>query len=79
MLGENSLDHLLDDISADPRRGWLRQQQQTLESLTTIIPVEQLSTDAKVDFEIFRDDLVRGFWIPENTKPFEKDPRTYGA
>jgi len=79
VLGDHRFDHLLDDISADARRGWLQQQQRTLESLTTSIPVDQLSADAKVDFEIFRDDLVRGIWMTENTKSFEEDPRTYGA
>ncbi len=38
-----------------------------------------LSANGKVDFQIFRDELVRSIWLSENTRPFEEDPRTYGS
>ena len=79
MLGDHRFDHLLDDISRSARDGWLAQQRRQLQSLATDFPVEELSADGKVDYEIFRDDLRRLIWLVENTKPFEEDPRTYGS
>ncbi len=78
-LGDHRFDHLLDDISVTARDGWLTQQKESLAVLTTNFPVGELSADAKVDYEILRDDLVRNIWLAEHTRPFEEDPRTYGG
>jgi uncharacterized protein (DUF885 family) len=79
ILGDHRFDHLLDDVSVSARDGWLRQQRKSLETLTSSIPVDELSANGKVDYEILRDELVRNIWLAENTKPFEEDPRTYGS
>jgi hypothetical protein len=79
ILGDHRFDHLLDDVSASARDGWLRQQRKSLETPTTSIPVGELSANGKVDFEILRDELGRNIWLAKNTKPFEEDPRTYGS
>jgi len=79
MLGDHRFDHLLDDISPKARAAWLEHTKLTLTSLTKAVPYDQLSRDRQIDFEIFRDDLVRSIWLTENTHPFEEDPRTYGG
>jgi len=79
ILGDHRFDHLLDDIAPQAREGWLTQWRKKLEALSASIEFSDLSPDAKVDFAILRDDLVRNIWLAENTKPFEEDPRTYGA
>ncbi len=79
MLGDHRFDHLLDDISPAARDRWLTQLRTSLASLPTAVPVEGLSDNAKVDYEIFRDDLTRNIWLAESTDPFAEDPRTYGS
>ncbi|MCC6509402.1 MAG: DUF885 domain-containing protein [Pirellulaceae bacterium] len=79
MLGEHRYDHLLDDISAPARAGWLTHLQKQLARLIKEVPVDQLSVNGRIDFEILRDDLARSIWLMENTRPFEEDPRTYGS
>ena len=78
MLGEHRFDHLLDDVSASARQGWLEHLRRELEELKKF-PVSDLSAAGAVDYEIFRDDLIRNIWLSENIKPFEEDPRTYGS
>lgn len=79
ILGDHRFDHLLDDISPEARAAWLSQWRTSLQTLTTSIPVAELTPNAKVDFEILKDELARNIWLAENTKPFEEDPRTYGS
>ncbi len=79
ILGDHRFDHLLDDVSPTARAGWLSQLKSRLAALTTEIAMTELSEDAQVDFEIFRDDLVRNIWLAENSKAFEEDPRVYGG
>lgn len=79
MLGEHRFDHLLDNISKEARTSWLSHTRGQLVKLINEIPVNALSADGKIDYEIFRDDLQRTIWLTENTKPFEEDPRTYGS
>ncbi len=79
MLGDHRFDHLLDDISPEARKRWLTHYQQTLEALNKKFASADLSKDGKIDYQIFRDDLVRNIWLTENTRPFEEDPRTYGS
>ncbi len=78
MLGDHRFDHLLDDISKEARASWLKHTYKQLDRLLKEIPVDALSSDGKIDFEILRDDLKRNIWLNENTKPFEEDPRTFG-
>ncbi len=78
LLGDHRYDHLLDDISSTARQGWLEHNRRQLEKLNREFASASLSANGKIDFQIFRDDLVRNIWLAENTKPFEDDPRTYG-
>lgn len=79
ILGDHRFDHLLDDISPEARAAWLSQWRTSLQTLTSSITVAELTPNAKVDFEILKDELARNIWLAENTKPFEEDPRTYGS
>ncbi len=79
ILGDHRFDHLLDDISSTARVGWLNQSKKSLQRLTTEISESELSENGKVDYEMFRDELVRNVWLAENTNPFAEDPRTYGS
>ncbi len=38
----------------------------------------RLSPASRIDFEIFRHELVKSLWIAENLDPLERDPRAYG-
>jgi uncharacterized protein (DUF885 family) len=38
-----------------------------------------LTRDGQIDFEIFQHELRTQIWLADNTRPFEEDPRTYGA
>ncbi|MEY3173241.1 MAG: hypothetical protein RLZZ436_1155 [Planctomycetota bacterium] len=79
LLGDHRFDDRLDDISASARQGWLQHYRTQLSRLQSEIPHDQLSRNAQIDYEILRDDLQRNIWLMENTRPFEEDPRTYGA
>ncbi len=79
LLGDHRFDDRLDDISAAARSAWLDHYRVQLQRLESEIPREQLSRNAQIDSEILRDDLIRNIWLMENTRPFEEDPRTYGA
>ncbi len=79
MLGDHRFDARLDDISSKARAEWLRLYRRWLEKLEKEFATSDLSANGKVDFQIFRDELVRSIWLSENTRPFEEDPRTYGS
>ncbi|MCE9604325.1 MAG: DUF885 domain-containing protein [Planctomycetia bacterium] len=79
MLGDHRFDALLDDLSPQARAGWTAQARRGLDALAKEVSYEGLSPDGKVSYGIFRDDLIRTIWLAENTRPFEEDPRTYGA
>lgn len=79
ILGDHRFDHQLDDISPEARAAWLSQWRTSLQTLTTSIPADKLTPNAKIDFEILKDELARNIWLAENTKPFAEDPRTYGS
>ena len=79
MLGDHRFDHLMDDISVEARKGWLKHYEDQLVRLPQVVPFAELSRNGQIDFEIFRDELLRNIWLAENTRPFEEDPRTYGS
>ena len=79
MLGDHRFDHLLDDISVEARVRWLQHSRQQLEKLQSVIPRGELTREGQIDFDIFRDELIRSIWLAENTRPFEEDPRVYGS
>lgn len=79
LLGEHRFDHLLDDISESARNTWLEHSRSQLTKLEQQFAQAKFSENGRIDFEIFRDELVRNIWLAENTKPFAQDPRTYGT
>ncbi len=52
---------------------------QTLEALPRKVVYTKLSRAGQIDFEIFKQELIRMIWLAENTRPFEEDPRTYNG
>ncbi len=79
LLGDHRFDHQLDDISPSARAGWLEHARRQLNRLEQTIDRQKLSRDGQIDFDIFRDDLIRNIWLAEQTRPFEEDPRVYGT
>jgi uncharacterized protein (DUF885 family) len=77
-LGDHRFDGRLDDISSAAREGWQELDKQTLKNLPKAVDYKQLSRDGQIDFEILRDELTRRVWLVDNTRSFERDPRTYG-
>ncbi len=77
-LGDHRFDGLLDDISPAARASWRIQTQKQLAALPKAVKYSELSRAGQIDYEIFRDELVRSLWLDKNTRPFEEDPRTYG-
>jgi uncharacterized protein (DUF885 family) len=76
-LGEHRFDDQLDDVSARAREGWLARDRQALADLGTKIDYKKLSRSAQIDHEIFQHHLERSLWLAEQTRRFERDPRTY--
>jgi len=78
-LGDHRFDHLLDDVSAEARASWLSLARQTLKELPKRVDYTKLTRAGQIDFEIFKQELVRNIWLAENTRPFEEDPRVYNG
>jgi uncharacterized protein (DUF885 family) len=78
-LGDHRFDAKLDDISSDARARRRELTQRTLEDLPGRISYGRLSRAGQIDFEIWQNDLRCQLWREENERPFERDPRTYGA
>ena len=77
-LGDHRFDPLLDDLSAKARAAWVGHLRKTLDDLPRQIDAARLSPAGRIDFEIFRHELVKSLWIVENVDPLERDPRVYG-
>ena len=76
-LGDHRFDDQLDDVTAKARARWLEQVRATLAELPTRIAYPQLSRNAQIDYEIFRDHLERTLALTQMEHPFEEDPRVY--
>src|SRR5262245_58560926 len=76
-LGDHRFDHLLDDVEPKARERWTQHTRQTLEELPKRVDYQKLPRSGQIEFEIFRHELTKSFWLDENTQPFEDDPRTY--
>jgi len=76
-LGDHRFDHLLDDVSAGARAGWLARYRKTLAELPKQVDYQKLSRGSQIDFEIFKHALTSQIWLAENTDPFRNDPRVY--
>jgi uncharacterized protein (DUF885 family) len=79
LLGDHRFDHLLDDISPAARRRWLEHTKDRLAALDADFAAADLTPAGRLDRDILRDELVRSIWLAENERPFEADPRVYGA
>ena len=76
-LGDHRFDHLLDDVSAKARAGWLARYRNTLAELPKQVDYKKLSRGAQIDYEIFRHHLERERWLMENSRPYEDNPLVY--
>lgn len=77
-LGDHRFDNRLDDLSKPARERYVDFLRKTQKDLPKAVDVKQLSPQAKIDYEIFAQDLKRGIWQAENLHPYENDPRVYG-
>ena len=78
-LGDHRFDDQLEDLSKSSRDRWTELTRTTLRALPKEIDAKKLSRDGQIDLEILRHDLETSLWLAENTRPFEEDPRVYGA
>jgi hypothetical protein len=78
-LGDHRFDDRLDDISPEARAGWLAHSRRTLAELERRFATAEVAPEERIDYEIFRDDLLRGIWLAETFDPFAEDPRVYGG
>jgi uncharacterized protein (DUF885 family) len=83
LLGDHRFDDQLDDVTAAARARWLKHDRDTLTELESrfgnAAATGELSADDALDYEIFRDDLIRSIWLAETFDLFEEDPRVYGG
>ncbi len=83
LLGDHRFDDQLDDVTAAARARWLKHDRDTLTELESrfgnAAATGELSADDSLDYEIFRDDLIRSIWLAETFDLFEEDPRVYGG
>lgn len=77
-LGDHRFDHLLDDLSAKARTGWVEHARRTLAQLPKQVDLSKLSPAEKLDAEIFQHELQKSLWLAENVRPFEEDSRVFG-
>lgn len=78
-LGDHRFDAQLEDITPAARARWQKLTRQTLRELPRRIAYRKLSRPAQMDFEILQQELRRQLWLDASFRPFETDPRTYGA
>ncbi len=78
-LGDHRWDALLENPTPEARDAWLAHTRRTLRDLPKVVDRNQLTSDGRIDFEIFRHELETALWLSENTRPFEEDPRVYNA
>jgi uncharacterized protein (DUF885 family) len=76
-LGDHRFDGLLDDVSAQARKGWIDSTRATLQVLPLRVDKSKLTRAGQIDYEILEQDLTKSLWLSENVKPFEEDPRVY--
>jgi uncharacterized protein (DUF885 family) len=76
-LGDHRHDARLDDLSAEALGRWSTFLKQTRDALIRDVDPDQLSSDGRLDFEIWVQDLDRQLWLEANTNPWSDDPRVY--
>lgn len=78
-LGDRRFDAQMDDFSPAALARWPQLNRETLAGLAQAVNTNQLSADAKLDYEIFRHAMQQAIWAAENTRPYEQDPRLYNV
>lgn len=76
-LGDHRNAEKIERIDAPTRLTWRVGWEQTLTELPKAIAKSKLSTQGRVNFEIFEHNLRRQIWQAENLKVFDRDPRVY--
>ena len=79
MLGDHRFDGQLDDLSPAARAANVDRDRRTLAELPTKIDASKLTDAGRLDYRIWARDLERSVWLADHFRPFEDDPRTYGA
>jgi uncharacterized protein (DUF885 family) len=77
-LGNHDFDDQLDDLSSKARDSRLALLKSTRRELPNRVNRETLSSDGKIDYDIFQRHLDASIWLTETFHPFEDDPRIYG-
>jgi len=76
-LGDHRNAEKIERIDAPTRLTWRVGWEKTLMELPKAIAKSKLSTQGRVNFEIFEHNLRRQIWQAENLKVFDRDPRVY--
>ncbi|MBU6402448.1 MAG: DUF885 family protein, partial [Verrucomicrobia bacterium] len=76
-LGDHRFDARLDDLTPVARARWVAHTRRTLEQLPGAVAYSDLTRAGQIDYETFRQHLLRAVWLAENLHPFENDPRVY--
>lgn len=76
-LGDHRFADKMDKVDAASRAKLRASWDVTLKGLPKKIDKAKLSTQGKVDFEIFEHNLRRQIWQTDQIKAFERDPRVY--
>ncbi|HEY0548859.1 MAG TPA: DUF885 family protein, partial [Verrucomicrobiae bacterium] len=76
-LGDHRFDDRLDDLSPAALEKSLKHLKETRAKLRKEIERAKLSTDERIDFDIFDHELEASIWLRENTQPFATNPRAY--
>ncbi len=76
-LGDHRHADRIERIDGTTRIKWRTGWEKTLEELPKAISKSNLSTQGRVNFEIFEHNLKRQIWQADNLRAFERDPRVY--
>jgi uncharacterized protein (DUF885 family) len=78
-LGDHRYDDRMDDFSPQAVAARKKHTADTLADLPNKIDYTKLSRNGQIDFEIFRDSLIRSQWDDKFTRPLERDPRAWNG
>ncbi len=76
-LGDHRFDDRMDDLSPAALAKSLAHWKATRQRLHQEIDRAKLSTDERINFDIFDHELEGSIWVRENTQPFATNPRAY--
>jgi len=76
-LGDHRFSNRMDQIDPQTRQALRQGWEATLKDLPRQIAKEKLTTQGRVDFEIFEHNLKRQIWQFDELKMHERDPRIY--